>query len=115
MKRIKAAYNFVPRDLVTDGGPACGDNLKKAIELGVKNIVFGKTTGSMKNEVSSKAMETRLKKWRSGIEADISNFKRGLRAARCPWKGWGGFQSFMLLNTTVFNLKVIAADLLSQL
>ncbi len=115
LERIKDAYDFVPRDLVTDGGPAYSGNLKKAIELGVKNVVFGKTTGSMQNQVSSKAMETRLKKWRSGIEAGISNFKRGLRAVRCPWKGWNGFQRFMLLNVTVFNLKVIAADLLSQL
>ena len=42
---------------------------------GIVNIVFNKIVGSLKNVVSSKNMETRLKKWRSGIEAVISNLK----------------------------------------
>lgn len=38
-------------------------------------------------------METRLKKWRSGIEANISNLKRGYGLARCTWKGRGSLCS----------------------
>ena len=115
LDEVVATYKFIPRDVVTDGGQAHTDALKKAVALGVQNIVFGKTRGSLQNQASSVVMETRLKKWRAGIEADISNFKRGLRAGRCPWKGWEAFQSFVLLNTAVFNLKVIAACLLNQL
>jgi len=33
-------------------------------------------------------METRLKKWRSGIEAAISNLKRGFDLRVCNWKGF---------------------------
>lgn len=115
LERVTATFKFVPRDLATDGGQASLSNLNKAIGLGIKNVVFGKTVGSLKNVTTSPAMETRLKKWRAGMEAVISNFKRGLRAVRCPWKGWDGFQQFVLLNTTVFNLKVIATGLLAQL
>ena len=115
LDEVVTTYQFTPRNVVTDGGQAHTDALKKAIALGVQNIVFGKTRGSLQNQVSSVVMETRLKKWRAGVEADISNFKRGLRAGRCPWKGWQAFQSFVLLNVAVFNLKVIAAHLLKQL
>lgn len=44
---------------------------------GIINIVFNKIVGSLANIATSKNMETRLKKWRSGMEAVISNIKRG--------------------------------------
>ena len=39
-----------------------------AKEKGIVNIVFNKIVGSLKNIVRSKNIETRLKKWRSGIK-----------------------------------------------
>ena len=115
LENATTTYPIKPRDVVADGGQASLDSLKKAVELEITNIVFGKTVGKLQNQTTSKNMETRLKKWRSGSEADISNFKRGLDAGRCNWKGWDAFQSFVLLNAVVFNLKVIAAHVLNQL
>jgi IS5 family transposase len=51
------------------------------------NIVFNKVVGSLKNITGSASTEERLKKWRSGIEAVISNLKRGYKLFRCNWKG----------------------------
>ena len=56
-----------------------------------------------------------LKKWCSGMEAVISNFKRGLNADVCTWEGWNGFKRFVLWNAITFNLRVIARSIVSQL
>ena len=115
LDNIAQNYQLVPRDFATDGGYASFDNLKAAQNKGVKNIVFTKSKGKLKNIVSSKKMETMLKKWRSGIEAIISNFKRGLDAHRCNWKGYEKFQSYILWNVITFNLFVIASNILKTL
>ena len=86
LDNIHANYGIVPRDVVTDGGYASKDNARSAQEKGIINIVFNKITGSLKNIVQSTNIETRLKKWRSGIEAVISNLKRGFELFRCEWK-----------------------------
>jgi IS5 family transposase len=74
---VVSNYGKAPRDYATDGGYASLPNQTHALGKGITNIVFNKIVGSLKNIVSSKNMETRLKKWRSGAEAVISNVKRG--------------------------------------
>ena len=81
----------------------------------IDNIVFTKVKGKLKNKVSSKKLETMLKKWRSGIEANISNFKRGLKAHRSTWKGYEAFQSFVFWSVIAYNLKVLASLLLAKI
>ena len=112
---ISQRFGITPRDLATDGGYASLDNLRQAQARGVRNIVFTKTKGALRNCTTSKKMETMLKKWRSGIEAVISNFKRGLNANVCTWEGWDGFKRFVLWNAITFNLRVIARFIVSQL
>ena len=114
LNNVAQNYNLVPRDVATDGGYASFKNLIAAKQLGVKNIVFTKSKGKLKNIASSKKMETMLKKWRSGIEAIISNYKRGLDASRCIWKGYPAFQCFVMWNIITFNLVVIAKAILEK-
>mgnify|MGYP003596341132 FL=1 len=64
-------YDVIPRDSATDGGYASLANRTHAQKAGIVNIVFNKVVGSMQNIVSSLNMETRLKKWRSAMEALI--------------------------------------------
>jgi IS5 family transposase len=115
LDNIANHYQLVPRDFATDGGYASFKNLQAAQNKGVKNIVFTKSNGKLKNLVSSKRMETMLKNWRSGIEAIISNFKRGLDAHRCNWKGYQRFQSYILWSVITFNLIVIASNILKKI
>jgi len=98
-------YGRVPQSVATDGGYASLSNMKHAQEKGLKNIVFNKIVGRLKNQASSKSMETRLKKWRSGIEANISNFKRGFSIKRCNWKGWDHFTSRILWAVIAYNIR----------
>lgn len=115
LDKIKADYNTVPRDCATDGGYASKDNLDYARKEGVVNIVFNKIVGSLKNAVSSLNMETRLKKWRSAIEANISNIKRGFGLFRCNWKGQAHFDAKVMWSVIGYNIRVMTAAVLTQL
>lgn len=101
-------YRIVPRDSVCDGGFATKKNIEKAREKGLTNVVFNKIKGSMQNITSSANMETRLKKWRSGIEAVISNYKRGFGLRRCNWKGWQHFCRKVLWSAIAYNIRIMA-------
>jgi len=115
LNNLKNNYELVPRDFASDGCYASFDNLTAAKERGIKNIVFTKVKGKLQNITTSKKLTTMLIKWRSGIEANISNFKRGLEVHRATWKGYQAFQSFVLWSVIAYNLKVLAASLLMNL
>jgi len=55
-------------------------------------------------------METRLKKWRSGMEAVISNVKCGFDLRRCSWKGWEHFETKVLWSVVAYNIRVMTAQ-----
>ena len=112
--KLIVSYGKIPRDSATDGGYASKANAEFAQSRGIVNIVFNKIVGSLKNIVSSKNLETRLKKWRSGIEANISNLLRGFNLKRCNWKGFEHFKSKVLWSVIAYNLRVMTAALLNQ-
>jgi IS5 family transposase len=113
--KVVEKYGVTPRDSATDGGYASKANAGYAEKKGIKNIVFNKIVGSLKNIVSSKNIETRLKKWRSGIEAVISNFKRGYNMFRCNWKGEAHFNQKVLWSTIAYNIRVMTAAIVAKL
>ena len=115
LDKVNTAYEILPKNCVTDGGYASKDNLEYAKKQGITNVVFNKIVGSLKNEVSSLNMETRLQKWRSGVEANISNLKRKFRLSRCTWKGWDHFRSKVLWSAIAYNIRVMTAALVAQL
>jgi IS5 family transposase len=115
LERVRNDYGIRPRDMVTDGGYASLRNQEKAKEYGIVNIVFNKMVGSLKNVVSSVQMETRLKKWRSGIEAVVSNLKRGFHLFRCEWKGRDHFDAKVLWSVIAYNIRVIACLMVEKL
>jgi IS5 family transposase len=115
LERVKNDYGLRPRDMVTDGGYASLRNQEKAREYGIVNIVFNKIVGSLKNVVSSVQMETRLKKWRSGMEAVISNLKRGFHLFRCEWKGRNHFDAKVLWSVIAYNIRVITCLMVEKL
>jgi len=108
---IVSNFGIAHRDYATDGGYASLANMSHAKEKGVVNIVFNKIVGSLQNATSSKNMETRLKKWRSGMEAVISNIKRGYNLVRCTWKGWEHFEAKVLWSVIAYNIRVMTAHI----
>lgn len=115
LDRVIENYDKTPHDIAVDGGFASKENIEQSLQRGLVNVVFNKIVGSMRNQVSSSNMETRLKKWRSGIEANISNLKRGFNIHRCNWKGWINFQSKVLWSVFAYNIRVMSNILTSQL
>lgn len=113
--RVIGNYGITPRDSATDGGYASKDNMEYSINKGIVNIVFNKIVGSLKNVVNSLNIETRLKKWRSGMEAIISNLKRGFDIGTCNWKGWEHFQSKVLWSVLCYNFRVMTAITLEKI
>ena len=108
-------YDVIPRDSATDGGYASIANRTHAQKAGIVNIVFNKVVGSMQNIVSSLNMETRLKKWRSAMEAIISNIKRGFNIRTCNWKGWVHFQAKVIWSVLAYNFRVMTELILEKL
>ena len=113
--RVIENYKKIPRDSSNDGGFASLNNIQYAQKKGITNIVFNKIRGSMQNICSSKHIETSLKKWRSGIEAVISNLKRGFNLRTCNWKGWEHFQAKVLWSVIAYNFRVMTALVLQKL
>ena len=115
LDKVIESYGIIPRDSATDGGYASKVNLEYAQGKGIVNIVFNKVVGSLRNMTSSKNMETRLKKWRSGIEAVISNYKRGFGMFRCNWKGEDHFKQKVLWSAIAYNVRVMTVAVLAGL
>ena len=113
--KLKSDYEKTPKDAAADGGYASKKNLEYAINAGIKNVVFNKITRSMKNIVESPSKEEELKKWRSGIEAVISNLKRGFNLRRCTWKGWEHFKQKVYWSIIAYNIRVMTRYMLKEI
>jgi len=113
IEKIERNYNRIPESASYDGGYASIENSNCAISKGIKNVVFGKIKGSLKNIASSLNMETRLKKWRSGIEAVISNIKRGFNLRRINWRGLEHFKAKVLWSVIAYNIRVMTGHFLA--
>lgn len=111
LKNIISTYGETPKSVATDGGYASKNNMEVAKKEGILNIVFNKIVGGLKNKFSSKSMETRLKKWRSGMEAVISNLKRGFDLGFCTWKGEVHFKAKVFWSVIAYNIRVMAAGM----
>ena len=111
--KFKKYYGKAPNSSATDGGYASKDNLQFSIKTGITNIVFNKIKGGMQNIAKNKWVETRLKKWRSGIEAVISNLKRGFEIRRCNWKGFAHYRQKVFWSVIGYNIRVMTSALLS--
>lgn len=111
--RLEDGYGYVPEEITTDGGFASKDNYDYAVGKGVKKVLFTKKgTSKIVELVKTSRAYKRLKKFRAGIEGCISAAKRAYGLARCTWRGWLSFQSYVWLSVIAFNLSILADALL---
>jgi IS5 family transposase len=115
LEELMRNYDVQILDVATDGGFASLANLKYAQGDGIINIVFNKVVGSMRNITTSKSLETRLKKWRSGVEAVISNVKRGFNLFRSDWKSKARFDAKVMWSVIAYNIRVMTRLCLTKL
>ena len=102
-------YGKVPRQTAADGGFASKDNVGYAKQCEVKDVVFSKKRGlAVEDMAKSRWVYRKLKKFRAGIEANISTLKRSYGLGRCNWNGWDGFKQYVWSAIVSYNLLVIA-------
>ena len=109
LDRMKAIYDRYPLKAAFDGGFASKNNLEKAKSHQVKDVCFAKKRGLTEtNMCHSKYVYHRLRRFRAGIESGISWLKRCMGFARCMWKGFRSFKSYVWSSIVAANLLTIA-------
>lgn len=110
--RHKNSYGKAPAQLAFDGGFASAENLKKAQEHEVADIVFPKKKGIVPS-CSERTFKI-LSNFRAGIEAGISALKRSYGFGRVVARGWSAFKTSLLNGIAAFNLTLIARHKLQK-
>lgn len=107
LERHIAFYGHAPRQAAADGGFASRGNLATAKTLGVRDMAFHKKAGlRIEDMVRSNWVYRKLRNFRAGIEADISCLKRAYGLARCTWRGFDHFKSYVWSSVVAYNLVV---------
>jgi len=115
IEMLKKDYGRIPNSSTADGGFASEANVEYSKGAGIKNIVFNKIRGSMQNIANNKWVENKLKRWRGGMEAIISNLKRGFEIRRCSWKGLAHYGQKLFWSVIGYNLRVMTAGFLQAM
>jgi IS5 family transposase len=103
-----------PRQAAFDGGFASRPNLQAIKNKGVETVVFSKRRGIAISEMARSAwVFRRLRRFRAGIEGNISFLKRIFGLDRCTWRSLESFKSYVWSSILAFNLVIIARHLLS--
>ncbi|MBI4739920.1 ISNCY family transposase, partial [Candidatus Woesearchaeota archaeon] len=109
LERQKDIWGRPPLKAALDGGFASKDNVRKAKELGVKDICFAKRRGIKVTDMCrSPYVHQRLRNFRAGIESGISWLKRCFGLDRCNWQGWRSFRSYVWASIVSANLLTLA-------
>lgn len=107
--RQQRRYKRYPRQVAFDGGFASIDNLEALKDRGIKDVAFHKKKGMKISEmVRSSWVYKKLRRFRAGIEGIISWVKRCFGLARCDWKGWKGFNRYVLSSVFSANALTMA-------
>jgi len=98
-------YGCPPRQITADGSYASKDNLEKAKNEGIKDVVFHKKRGLETEDMAkSEWVYKQLKNFRAGIESNISCLKRVYGLRRCTWKGLHHFKAYVWSAVVAYNL-----------
>jgi transposase, IS5 family len=115
LDRLKQIYKRYPLKVCFDGGFASKTNLRLAKGRRIKDVCFAKKRGLKETEMCrSEYVYHRLRRFRAGIESGISWLKRCMGLARCTWKGWEAFKSYVWSSIVAANLLTIARLQLSE-
>lgn len=113
--RQVALYGRPPRQAAFDGGFTSGANLATLKAKGVEDVAFSKRRNlAVAGMVKSPWVYQRLRRFRAGIEANISLLKRAFGFDRCTWRSRASFESYVWSSILACNLVVLARHLLAR-
>ncbi|MGL6159053.1 ISNCY family transposase [Microbulbifer sp.] len=105
LEEYQRLYGSIPTTTVADGCYASHKNVDTAKELGVKRVAFHRKNGITLGAMGIKEKTLRkLRNFRAGIEANISELKRVFGAGKAMWKGENGFMAFVWSSVISYNL-----------
>jgi len=111
--RQKLIYHRPPRQAAFDGGFTARQNLVDLKQLGVKDVMFHKKRSlKIPEMVKSSWVYKRLKRFRAGIEGNISFLKRCFGLSRCTWRSEASFKAYTWASVVSANLLVLARHLI---
>jgi len=109
IKRIKECYGKLPRQVAADAGYASADNISEAKALGIKAVGLPKKRGmKVEDMTGSEWIYKKLKRFRAGIEGNISTLKRVFGLDRCTWRGLEHFKAYVMSAVLAYNFNVLA-------
>ena len=109
IKRIEECYGKLPRQVAADAGYASADNVSAAKALGIKAVGLPKKRGmKVEDMTGSDWIYKKLKRFRAGIEGNISMLKRVFGLDRCTWRGLEHFKAYVMSAVLAYNFKVFA-------
>ncbi|PIY05506.1 MAG: ISNCY family transposase, partial [Gallionellales bacterium CG_4_10_14_3_um_filter_54_96] len=83
--------------MAADAGYASSDNISAAKALGIKAVGLPKKRGMKIEEMTgSEYVYKKLKRFRAGIEGNISMLKRVFGLDRCTWRGLEHFKAYVM-------------------
>lgn len=109
IRRLKETYGKLPNQVAADAGYASLANIDKAKELGIKAVGLPKKRGmTVEAMTGSEWIYKKLKRFRAGIEGNISMLKRVFGLDRCTWKGLEHFKAYVMSSVLAYNLQKFA-------
>lgn len=109
VQRQSEIYGRPPRQISMDGGFASKSNLADIKELGVQDVAFSKRRGlAVADMAKSDWVYRRLKRFRAGIESNISLLKRCFGLDRCTWRSLRSFKAYTWASLVAYNLLLLA-------
>lgn len=109
MQSHQQQFGALPEAVACDGGYASQNNVALGRAMGIKRVVFHKRVGISFHSMGVKVKTFNiLRKFRAGIEGNISELKRAFGASRAEWKGEDGFKAFVWSSVITYNLVRLA-------
>lgn len=109
LENQKTIYGTYPSKVSLDGGFASKDNLEWAKGNMIKDVCFAKKRGLKEEDMcKSSWVYKNLRNFRAGIESGISWLKRCFGLARCTWKTFESFKSYVWASIVSANLLTLA-------
>jgi len=110
LENQKMIYDKYPSKISLDGGFASADNLELAKgTMKIKDVCFAKKRGLNEEDMcKSSWVYKSLRNFRAGIESGISWLKRCFGLARCTWKTFESFKSYVWSSIVSANLMTLA-------
>ncbi|MCP4447792.1 MAG: transposase [Myxococcales bacterium] len=92
-------YGRPPQKVCLDGGFSSKKNLENIKNLDVEDVAFNKSPGiGILDMVRGSWAYRKLRRFRAGIESNISFLKRSFGWSRCTWRSLASFKAYTLTS-----------------